>query len=398
MGLLDGILGKKNGSPSSRDGGSVSADRVQEEYQRLKEAGKTHPGNLLVRMGDLHRDMGQPPKAIQFYEAAAEQFVREESWSLAEATVRRVAQLNDGPTRRTLLCLLETGLGRRMPAMACASIDDLSSRLKPSDGAEIERMVEIVDTYALSEPSVDMALAEFLCGVGRPERAVERLHVALRAAQAKGDERLVEEVRGRLGDLDPIGDSVRPARDEPIAAPTPAPVAPAPAVEPAVPDRAPAGAAVRVLGRDGRTDGRDDDDAVRDLIRQLRSGLDEHIAPEDGETHFDLGFAFLEMRLFDEAVREFTLAYGSDEYRIRAAQGLAQALIEGGEPAKADGILGSVRPEISADDSSHGLLYWHARAHEAVARREEALALYHKIARADPGFQDVERRIADLEA
>src|SRR5690606_36136015 len=316
-----GILGKKGQGSSGRQP-SVTADRVQEEYARMSQAGQTVPGNILVRMGDIHRDLGDRERAVEFYQDAAEQFVREETWSLAEATARRVRQMLGRPNARILLVHLEVALGRRLPAAAKTAIEDLAKLLRPSDSAYIDRMVDIVDLYAVRDASVEVALSEFLCLVGRPERAVERLHIALHAARQKGDDGLIRDIEERLGELDPIGGSVktpdregrsisRPKQTQRAAdASTPPAPAPAPVTSPApAKPKSAAGEAVKLVANDGRGEGRDDDEAVRELIRQLRVGLDEHIPADDAEQHFDLGYAFLEMRLYEEAVREFTMAF-----------------------------------------------------------------------------------------
>ena len=51
----------------------------------------------------------------------------------------------------------------------------------------------------------------------------------------------------------------------------------------------------------------------------LKEKIKEEIASDDYKSHYDLGIAYKEMGLIDEAIREFDLARGSDEFLITAS-------------------------------------------------------------------------------
>ena len=69
-------------------------------------------------------------------------------------------------------------------------------------------------------------------------------------------------------------------------------------------------------GRPSREGGSDlGDEALTDLFREFQKGVDKQLGKEDYETRYNLGIAYKEMGLVDEAVAEFQLA-AKDENRL----------------------------------------------------------------------------------
>jgi tetratricopeptide (TPR) repeat protein len=60
----------------------------------------------------------------------------------------------------------------------------------------------------------------------------------------------------------------------------------------------------------------DDDEPIEFLVSGVRKGLDEQLDKEDTETHYNLGIAFLEMGLFDDAITEFRAAAADPGRRL----------------------------------------------------------------------------------
>jgi CheY-like chemotaxis protein len=58
-----------------------------------------------------------------------------------------------------------------------------------------------------------------------------------------------------------------------------------------------------------------EDDALTDIFRDFQKGVEKQLGTEDYETHFNLGIAYKEMDLLDEAIAEFELA-AKDESRL----------------------------------------------------------------------------------
>ncbi|MCB9592830.1 MAG: tetratricopeptide repeat protein [Sandaracinaceae bacterium] len=147
----------------------------------------------------------------------------------------------------------------------------------------------------------------------------------------------------------------------------------------------------------------DDTQAGRDVLdveqvfAQFKKGVEEQVGAEDTETHFDLGIAYKEMGLLDDAVGEFKLCL-TNVSRICIAQtmiGLCH--IEKGEIAEAiTHFKKGLYAESKTDREELGLYFELGRAYELLHDPKEALYYYQKVQKRDPGFRDVEGRIDAL--
>ena len=148
----------------------------------------------------------------------------------------------------------------------------------------------------------------------------------------------------------------------------------------------------REVERERRKPSRQDDDA-------FKRGIDENIDAEDYQAHYDLGVAFKEMGLLDEAIAEFQKALRSPEGRLKTSEALGTAFFEKGQFAIAEAILRRAVESLGAtDDEQIGLIYWLARALEAQEKFDPAITTYERVLAVDIGFQDASGRMARLSA
>jgi len=68
--------------------------------------------------------------------------------------------------------------------------------------------------------------------------------------------------------------------------------------------------------------------ALAEVIREFRDGIQENIAPEDFQTHYDLGIAYREMGLMREAASEFELILISPDHRLKAREMLGRCCFD----------------------------------------------------------------------
>ena len=133
---------------------------------------------------------------------------------------------------------------------------------------------------------------------------------------------------------------------------------------------------------------------VDDVFSQFKSGVDQQIAQSDWATHYDLGQAYKEMGLFDDAIGEFQLAAGDPQRRVDAEimVGLCHVGAKRYEEALAayDNIAATV---TLSEQEQLALHYEKARTLENMGRKDDALNLYNEIVNSDPGFADVVERI-----
>ena len=204
----------------------------------------------------------------------------------------------------------------------------------------------------------------------------------------------------------------------PRPAPEPVPASPPPK-PPAAPPRRPAAAAasgdfvdlgsmvfeeesqrdtrMRVNRRDPQ--GQDEQREFHEILEQFKRGIEQNLDSDDYEAHYDLGVAFKEMGLLDEAIGEFQKALRSPEGRLRTSEALGMAFFEKGQFAVCESIL---RRAIDAtpgpDDSKIGLLYWMGRAAEALGREADAITSYERALVVDISFMDLSKRVQRLSA
>jgi tetratricopeptide (TPR) repeat protein len=133
------------------------------------------------------------------------------------------------------------------------------------------------------------------------------------------------------------------------------------------------------------------------MLSEFKKGIDANIELEDTQAHYDLGVAFKEMGLLDEAISEFQKALRGTQSRLRTAEALGLCFFDKRQFAVAGTVLRrAVDSEPGGDDEKIGLLYWLGRCEEEQGRNSQALSYYQRIFSIDIGFQDVRERVKSL--
>jgi len=135
-----------------------------------------------------------------------------------------------------------------------------------------------------------------------------------------------------------------------------------------------------------------------DMLKKFKQGVADNVEAEDYQSHYDLGVAFKEMGLIDEAIASFQKALRGPQNRTRTYEAIGNCFIEKGHPAMAATILGRALAEKGlSDDQLVGVLYLLGRANEATGKADEAMAFYQRVFVVDIQFQDVADRLSALE-
>ncbi|MGB7211224.1 MAG: tetratricopeptide repeat protein [Gemmatimonadales bacterium] len=141
----------------------------------------------------------------------------------------------------------------------------------------------------------------------------------------------------------------------------------------------------------------DEQKDFQEMLAQFKQGIDKSVDVEDFQTHYDLGVAFKEMGLLDEAIAEFQKALRAPEGRMRASEALGMAFYEKGQFAVAEAILKRAIEGVSGtDDQKLGLLYWLGRADEAQDKGKEARVFYERAMAVDIRFLDAAHRVKQI--
>ncbi|MGA2384091.1 MAG: tetratricopeptide repeat protein [Gemmatimonadales bacterium] len=133
------------------------------------------------------------------------------------------------------------------------------------------------------------------------------------------------------------------------------------------------------------------------MLSAFKKGVEANVDEADFQSHYDLGVAYKEMGLLDEAIAEFQKALRSPEGKLRASEALGLCFFEKGQFTVAETILRrALDLPASGDAERVGLLYWLGRTQEELGKTPDALVSYHRVFAVEITFQDVSQRVKSL--
>jgi tetratricopeptide (TPR) repeat protein len=141
----------------------------------------------------------------------------------------------------------------------------------------------------------------------------------------------------------------------------------------------------------------DEEKDFQDMLARFKQGIDENIDEADFQSHYDLGVAFKEMGLLDEAIAELQKALRAPEGKLRTSEALGVCFFEKEAYGVTESILrrGLDLP-ASGDQERLGIMYWLGRALEEQGKKVEARELYGRVFAVDIRFMDVGERAKAL--
>ncbi len=141
----------------------------------------------------------------------------------------------------------------------------------------------------------------------------------------------------------------------------------------------------------------DEEQDFHDMLARFKQGIDENIDETDFQSHYDLGVAFKEMGLLDEAIAELQKALRAPEGKLRTSEMLGVCFFEKAAYGVAESILRrGLELPASGDQERLGILYWLGRALEEQGKKSDARDLYGRVFAVDIRFLDVEQRAKAL--
>jgi tetratricopeptide (TPR) repeat protein len=143
--------------------------------------------------------------------------------------------------------------------------------------------------------------------------------------------------------------------------------------------------------------GDDEQREFQEILEQFKRGIDQNIESDDYQAHYDLGVAFKEMGLLDEAIAEFQKALRSPDGRLRTSEALGICFYDKSQYAISETVLRRAAETVDGgDEAKIGLLYWLGRAAEAQGKTADAMGAYERALAVDIRFMDLSERMHRL--
>jgi tetratricopeptide (TPR) repeat protein len=140
------------------------------------------------------------------------------------------------------------------------------------------------------------------------------------------------------------------------------------------------------------------DKAVMDVFQQFKESVDKEVSVDDYETHYELGIAYREMGMLDDAVQEFRYNGNDINYMIKSAIMLSQCYLDKELYEEALQEYLKIMQKVSEDNELYlELQYSMSEIFEKIGQSEKAIIGYKKILQKDPSFRDVSKKIASFE-
>jgi tetratricopeptide (TPR) repeat protein len=141
----------------------------------------------------------------------------------------------------------------------------------------------------------------------------------------------------------------------------------------------------------------DEERDFAEMLAQFKAKIAEHLSVEDSASHYDLGLAFKEMGLLDEAIAEFQIALQGGGDRLKILEELGQCFMEKGQYNIALKVLTrALELPYDQDLEQVGIYYHLGRCYEALGQREQAREAYERVLGLDIRFRDAAERMGRL--
>jgi pilus assembly protein FimV len=139
--------------------------------------------------------------------------------------------------------------------------------------------------------------------------------------------------------------------------------------------------------------------SLEEIFREFKKGVEQQLSAEDYETHYNLGIAYKEMGLVDEAIGEFQLASKDAGRAVECCSMLGHCFVEKGLPQLAIKWFrkGLDAPAIGEAETA-GMLYDLAGVYQDSGEAELAYRTFLEVYGLNSNYRDVAQKVRDLEA
>lgn len=150
-----------------------------------------------------------------------------------------------------------------------------------------------------------------------------------------------------------------------------------------------------------RTSATSHDQSLDEIFEEFKKGVEDHEKKEDEDTHYNLGVAYREMGLLDDAISEFNMTNEGEPKFIQSRYMLGLCYMEKGDYETAiteiQNALGYSYSFGEASEDRIGMHYDLALAFQGVGNNPSALEEFQKVFAIDSSYRDVATKIQELQ-
>jgi tetratricopeptide (TPR) repeat protein len=137
---------------------------------------------------------------------------------------------------------------------------------------------------------------------------------------------------------------------------------------------------------------------VEEVFAKFKAGVAKQIGADDAQSHYDLGVAYKDMELHDDAIREFQTAARDPKHTCVCQSMIGMIQLERGNINEAiDALLRGLQSAERTKEQDATLSYELGGAYEVKKMNKQALEYFQRAARVIPGFRDVVDRVRRLQ-
>ncbi len=137
---------------------------------------------------------------------------------------------------------------------------------------------------------------------------------------------------------------------------------------------------------------------VEEVFAKFKEGVAKQIGADDAQSHYDLGLAYKDMGLLDDATREFETAARDARRACVCHSMIGMIHLERGHINEAiEALLRGLQAPDRTREQEAALSYEVGAAYEIKKMNKQALEYFQRAARLIPGFRDVVDRMRHLQ-
>ena len=134
-----------------------------------------------------------------------------------------------------------------------------------------------------------------------------------------------------------------------------------------------------------------------EVFSAFKKGVEEAVDADDTEAHYDLGIAYKEMGLLEDAIREFSLSKKDANLQIDSLSMIALCYVELGRFDEAKELFNQAIDNLAeTDDRILGLRYDLAEVFVKQGQLRQALETFKMVYAKKKSFRDVSHRMKEV--